>query len=329
MQKFRSSIFSFDTLDMKRGFSRKTLYAVALACAIVFMAEATCRLAFAPLGQVWEFWSSSAAIKFERYRIDVERGVCPDILIVGDSTAGNDISPIVLEEAIPGITAYNLGWNGNFPLAFQQSTLPFFQSPNDVPDVLVVSFLHRSFADLAKNRKSEAGILGSPWCKRARHETTAASYFYLARLQKMREWKEFWFSGLSPDFGPNRKGLLASDQIQELKRPDNSLPSVELSNERFDVIEELVTIARDRNIELVVIVAPRLLPSTRELALESQYCMRLAELAREGQLRWLDCRELDFLKRDHFRDETHLNNAGARLFTNFLGNKLSPLIGSQ
>src|SRR4051794_39576256 len=96
---FRSSIFSSSTLrPLAGGPGAGTAKAAVLAILLVVGAEGAARVALAPIGAYWEYWTPAAAGKFEVYREQVRRGAVPGLVVVGDSTGARDIDPALLRD---------------------------------------------------------------------------------------------------------------------------------------------------------------------------------------------------------------------------------------
>ena len=86
MKTFRSSILSFDTLNLEGWKAAGLRNEILVAILLLVGAELLARSALAPIGDYWRYWEPEAAVKIEAYRAMVRKGVPPRILIVGDST---------------------------------------------------------------------------------------------------------------------------------------------------------------------------------------------------------------------------------------------------
>ena len=140
MKTFRSSILSFDTLNLEGWKAAGLRNEILVAILLLVGAELLARSALAPIGDYWRYWEPEAAVKIEAYRAMVRKGVPPRILIVGDSTGEFDIDPtgVADDATFEGADVYNLAWVGNRSEAFRRCTLPILAN-GPISEVVVVS----------------------------------------------------------------------------------------------------------------------------------------------------------------------------------------------
>ena len=322
MRTFLSSIFSFRTLAISDVRGSGACQTVVLAVCLIVAAEAVTRRALAPIGGYWEYWTPRAAVKFERYRADLVRGVVPPVLVVGDSTAARDVDPEALSAALNIGPAFNLAWPANFPLAFEYSTLPLLRNAV-TPDIVVVSFSPLAFFDSPTVRRFEESILSSPYTRRAAGERGVSDFVHLARLRAALPFRKSWWTGTGlpqpsdGGFMPLEGTTGAAEGIEEVGA---------FGRDRFAVLQDLQGYSRRYGFQLMVVLPPRRDVSQVRRNSEAEYVERL----RAAGFQYLDFREAPFLSPEHFHDAGHLNRVGARIYSSRLGEALGrPAAPSQ
>lgn len=309
MRTFRSSTFSFRTLDLSDIRGSGAWKAVALTVCLVGGAELVARRAVAPIGSYWEYWTPQAAAKFEGYRAMLRTGRVPRLVIVGDSTAARDIDPAALGTHGNG-DAYNLAWPANFPMAFQRSTLPLLQS-GPTPHVVIVSFSPSAFTGTGQVKRFEASILSSAYADPGQHRIARLSY--LARLRAALPFRRSWWTGRGLP-RPALEGFMPLEGIDPAPA-SGADDGGHFERARFSVVDELIATARARGFDVIVVIPPRLDPSPDRQAVEEDYVRAL----RAKRYPYVDFREAPFLQRVDFHDASHLNDVGARIYSKELG----------
>lgn len=316
MQKFPSSIFSFETLTTQGWLTTSRVVALVVALAVLVGAEATARLALEPTKEYWEYWDKSAADHFLWYR-RIAISQAPVNVVIGDSTASRNFDPKALSEAFGQESCFNLGWPANFPLALEKSTIPLLSEPYLPPKRLILSLSPNAFTDHQLNRKFEAPILRSPLARRLEGETLVADYLYLARLNTAKKFSASWFTGKKLFREPSDGGALLLEGREERAR-ENLEEREERSvvQHRFQVIERIVELANQRSMKLVVVIPPRQFETRQDI--ESDFLDRLYMLQAQTDFQVVDCRRLALLRIEHFHDPGHLNREGAGVLSRYV-----------
>ena len=327
MLKFLSSIFSFETPQFRRIDGRGSLTAIVVALALIAVAETGARVAIGPTGNHWEYWSRGAADKFVWYRQLAIEDETPEIVFAGDSTAARGFLPRTAKEHVPdAVTAFNLAASGNFTRAFEQSTVPLLRPPYAPPKVLVVAFGSPQFVGESGKFQSEEIILSCAYCRRAQDKFVLGDHLFLSRIQHATSFWRSWFSGTGLGQQPRdggadlAKGQQAVTAARRTPRPadDSEAGTKSFSEKRFKTILDLVKLAQERGFKLVVVIPPTLLPSERQLEVESEYLRRLREIKAEDVLAVVDGRLTPGLAEEHFFNSGHLNGTGAPIFTKYV-----------
>ena len=329
MTRSRSSIFSSNTLDLSGPRPRGVVATALVALALVLVGEWFARAAVAPIGDRWQYWDAAAAPKFSVYRTLVQEGRTPDVVIVGDSTAARDIDPAHLPRESGGApTAYNLAWPANFPLAFRWTTAPLLEEGGTPPRVVVVSLAPTGFLDDARVQRFEAGVLSSPYVRIAKGDSLVAEWSYLARVRRSMPWRAAWFGGAgleAPDAAGAYMPLRAAPASAEA-RDDEPAVRVQLSEERLDVLAALFRTGQDRGFRILLVIPPRIAPSSMRLAVEAQYLAWIRSHAQLDHVELADLREPEFLDATCFADAGHLNPVGAKKLSKHLAPRVRALI---
>ena len=318
MQKFPSSIFSSETLQadvVRTGAVKATI----LALLITVLAETACRWMLEPIGRRWEYWDPVAADKFEYYRSRLGTNV-PDVVIVGDSTAARNFSPEALEAKFAlGTDVFNLGWPGNFPMAFRHSTMDLFGNGN-VPRLVIVSFSPSSFVNGVRVSQIEDAILGSPFCRHSAGETSIGQYVYLSRLRDARPFAGAFFTGLGLNVRPADDGAMLLDGRKETVPQTLQPPSESgLSDARLNVLDEFVQRLQNGGSD-VLLVLPPAATSERLSGVPAAYLAHLNQLCDQSpHVTLFNSREDAQLDSTDFWDAGHLNRAGATKFSKRIG----------
>ncbi len=327
MRKFLSSTFNSDTLQLDRfdPLWRKALLAVLVAAGVFGIGEGASRFLLGPIGRGWEYWHPVAAMKFEHVRKASTSHAKIRTLVVGDSTAAADIAPAELEAEL-GPGAWNAAWSGNFPLAFDRTTLPLLEDDGLQVDVIVAAFIPAGFSAGDALTSSEAGLVASTYVQKQGGASLTGDYAYLAR------WRSAWpivmdrllgreqpasvrnygYEALSGSIGPTE---LASERL-------GNTPA-SLTPRRLDVVERLVKASQARGALLVLVVPPSLTRSPERVEEARLVSEAFAELAgRARSVIALDFFRHTTLLQAHFADINHLNIEGARILSREVGRRV-------
>ena len=307
----RSSIFSSDATDFRPGDPvwRAALRAVVVAVVVFAAGEALARILLRDVGRRWEYWQPVAATKFEFVRTAAEQAQTLRTLVVGDSTGMADLDPRVLEREL-GPRSWNAAYSGNFPLAFEETTLPLLADPRLRVDWIVASFIPAGFAGSDRPTSSEAGLLASTYVQK-RTTTQTGDYVYLARLKSA--WPFLLNDLLGRKQAPSviRFGYTSS---QRQATPD-MIASATLNPRRLRVLASLVATARSRRSRLLIVMPPSLTASPARLSIARLLKAELAAEEKRDSLRFLDLTQAQFLELGDFGDVNHLHARGAAELT--------------
>lgn len=261
MAKCPSSIFNFETLDTK-SIPRSWILSVLLAMCLVLAAETAARVLLAPIGdRVWTYWAKDAADKFEWYRSQALANSVPDVLVIGDSIGVRNIDVAAFRKAA-GISAFNLAWPGNFPLALKINTLPLLRD-GATPEVVIVAQSPWSYIDSEGVRRNEAVTTSSILAKRANGDRLAADHVHLSRLYPARSWLfDHWIRGRPVITEPLDLGFMPHERTGGRERPEAGLmphdPDAppEFDAARRETLLELLELARARQFQVIVLISP-------------------------------------------------------------------------
>ena len=299
------------------------LASVLLVLGVVIAAEFAVRALLAPVGpDLWTYWNVEAAPKFEWYRQQALSGKTPEVVAVGDSLAARNFDPAAFSAAAGGVSAYNLGWPGMFPRAFQE-IVPVFLETGEAPRFIILMQSTPSFIEDERVRRNEAGILSSIIARRQAGEAIAADYIALSRLYlARREVVRYWLK---------RKALLQRpplDGFMPHKRPSDSLPidpdketmpTGGLDPGRLAVDTRLFDLAQRRGIHVIAVLPPLEVSHMPAYVDAYAHWLKQQEAEYPGVLSIWDLRDTDAVTRRDFKDSMHLWGDGAARFSSALG----------
>ena len=322
----RSSTSSSSSLDLNTADPawRAALKAVAVAVVVLALGEAVSRALLADVGRRWEYWHPYAATKFEFVRTAIERGDRFSVLVVGDSTAAADVDPKVLDETL-GPRSWNAGWSGNFPLAFEQTTLPLLADPRLRAQHVVALFIPSGFSAGDQLTPSEAGLVSSTFVQK-RNARQTGDYAYLARLKSAWPFLVARLRHRAEPAALSRYGFLAqrgqaTPALVAREPADDSDGSI--NPRRLAVLRGLLDAARRAGCSLTVVIPPSLTQSRARLATAERLKEALGHDETFGGLQVLDLMHPAFLTMNDFVDLNHLNAGGAETFSRELARMLA------
>ncbi len=311
MKMSRSSIFNFDTLDLKEFPVAKTatLFLTLLLALAAF--EVGSRIATSPAGHLWEYWSPEAGASFEEVRRLQQADRGPQVLIVGDSTAHSNLDPTVMASVLER-ESWNMATSGNFPMAFQQTTLRVLERCPSPPEIVVASLIPAGFLESGGTAKSEAGILSAPVCRRQKGGLFIADYCAIARLRFCIGALRIIRNGIY-DRIVDQRGHAAQTGLSESTADTASKQQLsgELSAHRLAVIEQLLEIADKRKFKVVIVIPPTMEKERRQPTHDS-LAKYLASLRDRFDFLTYDGAADNSIEQGDFFDRNHLNVEGAR-----------------
>jgi len=296
---------------------RNEFKAWMLCFTLVVVAELTTRIVLSGLGRRWEYWDMDASVQFEYFRHEQEQNRTPRIVIGGDSTGHHDINAVMIERN-SGVSVWNLASSGNFPMAFEESTLPLLES-GPAPAILVISFIPTGLSGSSRLRASEASIVNSPYCRRRKAGWLVSDYMALAKIKPSLEYAVGWFEGSESTvvdcrgFAP-LKGTVGKRIVSMRKNVSTDKRSV-LNSRRTSVIEKLAVLSHRRGINLFVVIPPSLDQSLRRRAINEAYADFLKRKSERWKFRVINFSRFATERPNLFKDTNHLNDEGSQKMT--------------
>lgn len=318
MKMSRSSIFSFDTLQLA-GAPRGWVVSLALALVLIGIAEAGARLLLAPVAsQAWAYWDGDAAAKFEWYRRQASKASLPPVVVVGDSIAARNFDPAAFTAA-SGVPAFNLGWPGMFPLALDAIVLPLLER-GQAPATVLLMQSPTSFVDDDRVRRNEAPIVGSIQARRARGETVPADHIALSRLYLARDDVMSYWRGGGDGWGRvAAKGGFMPHARPRAAKPAalgaQEAPTGELSAQRMAVNRRLIELAHARSIRVVAVISPTAFDTPPGLVIRYREAMTALAAEFPETLEIWDLTLSEAVTRGDFKDWLHFWEDGAGRFS--------------
>lgn len=290
-------------------------WSVALATVVFVKAELVARWLLQPYQTLWAYWQPESGANFEELKRQVLEGRCPELLIVGDSTAQSNFLAIHLAPLCSrDDTVWNLGCPGGFARAFHVVTMPLLEDVRCRPRMVIASFLPSAFTDAPGAIHLENRILESPYGRQAQGKFHLGCYLHLARAwPALRVWKA-QRDGKMQRVVTNR-GFEPRTRTVDLSTepPPQSLPST-LNPDRLKVIEHLAAWATNRQVALVIVIPPTLDQTPARQSVDQQFRQYLESLKNQYSLEWVNAKDMQWTERE-FADLNHLNVEGARQLT--------------
>jgi hypothetical protein len=328
--KFLSSIFSFETLKSV-DLPRHWLASMALLMAILLGVEVGARFALAPIGEhLWAYRPAASSRVFEWYRhLATNRGV-PNVVAIGDSIGARNFDPKAFAEASGLGSVYSLAQAGNFPLALRSNTLPLLEI-GDAPQIVILLQWAGSFRDDPRVRQIEAGALSPILEARREGRKLVTDYLYVTRLFPARTLLlNYWVNGKEllsrpPNGGFSPFRSLETTDARSVTPETTSVEHVRFSVERRKVVLDLLDIARDREFLVIAVVGPLYGPDGDAVAREHVEWLKTLENSACGSLAVLDLRRSPYLELRHFKDNNHLYEDGAAIFSAYLATRVAEI----
>jgi hypothetical protein len=326
MQRFPLSIFSFESFSSLGRPPRRVLQTLVLTVLLLCVSEVGAHILLRPLGRFPDYWDVKAASKYEYYRMEMDRGLIPAFIVIGDSTAARNIDPAILEHSCGLGHGLNLGWPANYPLAMRCTTFPLLND-GKTPKLVILSLASTGFVDSERTKRFEQSILSSYACREIRGETMISHYIYLARLRRALSFlpsrNSLQSTALQP---PPLNGFMPIDLKTgtERKFPEaekDDMPS-DLASERLSVITDMARLAQARRFALVVLVPPLKSVSATMQIIQTKYLNALSQAEKQYRFTVIDCERMEGRDLLTFYDNVHLDQAGAEIFSSFLGREL-------
>jgi hypothetical protein len=172
-----------------QSYRSPTLFAFIFAVGAILLIECGLRLIVNQPLQGWDYWSPTAAAKYNEYFRLRNAGNVPEVLVVGDSTGDHGFAPDVFDKALgKNRLSYNIATLGNFPLAFDRTiTDMIIEAPGPHPRCIIAVFQRGGFCVRDAPYPSELSILGSPVVRAMDGELAAGHILYLCRLFQSRQ----------------------------------------------------------------------------------------------------------------------------------------------
>lgn len=263
---------------------------------------------------MYYFYSkSNNGIAYQEYYIINK--TTQDILVLGSSRAAYHYVPGIIKDEL-GLSVYNAGREGTGK--FYQYAVLLATVDRYKPKMVILDFDYREIykqggfdrKDLDQLRPFYGklsdqfdSLLADSWYKRLLYRSNLVKYnkkvFHILTGFIFRGRDNI--EGFRPLYG---KRIAPTGSLQTV--------NLEISPEKMDVIRNILLLARENNIDVVLVVSPfcKYVPEN--------FMEPLDNLAKEFQLPVFNfINDTTFLNRPNvfFNDELHLNETGAKLFT--------------
>jgi hypothetical protein len=304
---------------------------VVLLLILLLSAEICARFLLAPVGDnLWAYDSASLSRSFEWYRQQTQNGTTPRIVAIGDSTGARNFDPASFSEVVAIDDVYSLARAGNFPRAMRSNTLPLLDTES-VPEIVILMQWPGSLRDDPRTDQIEAGMVSSILEARIDDRFIITDYIQITRLFRARSYLlDFWIrdeplvrraenNGFDPFV---RRG---DDGNAGLGVSVLSPEEFTFSEARRDVTRALLNIATRRNFVVIAVVGPFFSGTDFAIGNEHLYWLKGLERQHCANLVVLDLRSIPELASESFKDNHHLFEDGARMFTRALGIKIRDL----
>lgn len=348
MEKSRSSIFSFSTLQTPR---KLRCWGAVVAIALVGFAELGLRVAGARLGEPRLWGDGETSTKVAQFERIVANEDDVDLIVLGPShaTAGIDIAALAEGlEADADFVGYNFGLMGrDYPVV--DFVLEEVILPQSTPQVAVITVnpicFNQNAQPLAHNTE-EFWLAPTPRVLRAtgiEHlwRSILVNHLYLYRYRfRERGLAEGIVNGkrlLDANGFRALRGTFDQQDVDELlsgRHPyTNVLREYEFAGPSVDSLRAMMQRLRERGVALVVVDMPyrealRELPGDADAALAA-YAAGIRKVCEEFNAAYFDYRNAAFLSDEEFEDVDHLNGDGAALFSRHLGAALRNSVDIQ
>jgi len=121
--------------------------------------------------------------------------------------------------------------------------------------------------------------------------------------------------------------LAASDKVFR-REPDQLIPRVSLDEYKAN-LNEIIRVARSRNIQVVLLTRPYLGESNNEgwwMTFAPSYNDAVSQVAQAADVPWIDIYSRFRNKADSFIDESHFNEAGHRAMAELVLERIKPIV---
>jgi len=244
----------------------------------------------------------------------IEKNIA-DILILGSSRAKHHYDSKLLEEKT-GLTTYNTGRDGNY--IFYQTAILKSTLLRHLPKQIILDF-NGSFKNLQEDYDRLSSLL--PYYKNheeirqiidlkspfEKYKLLSKTFPYNSLLTTIAAGNiglnnEVTYNGYSPLFGVWEGSL---DSIKTEKQ-------YKIDQNKYAIFEELINLSKNNKIPLLVVYSPVYFNYDFDYSLE--VCKEICE---KNNIQFIDfSKDQEFLENQSlFKDQTHLNETGAKIFT--------------
>ena len=301
---------------MKKYFLKLVLFFIAIALFDVLF------------GFVCEYMNSHSKGGGIKSRYYVCKESSEDVLIFGSSRAKHHYVPDIIEDSL-GMTCYNTGEDGNgiilsygfLKMITERYTPKVILYDVSSFDVLVDDNV--KYLDLMKPYYFEPGIDSIFWEVEPKTRYMMISSFYRYNTTWLRILGSYlhpmtdYPKGYSPKFGK-------MDYEPEIVTNKKERMEDDVKIKYFD---RFINLTKKKGVNLICCVSPIYKPQPSDC-----YYSRIQQLCEDNGILFWDYIDFEEISnnRDMFQDKTHLNDAGARKYTEDLSNRLYPtLFGSK
>lgn len=304
-------------LSMGVSNMKKFLINIAIFFAIVAVVDFS-------LGKVFHYIQATAG-----GRTGAEYYVCKkaneDIIIMGSSRASHHYVPEIISERL-GMSCFNAGQDGN-GIILQYGRWKML-SERYTPKLLIYDI--SSGFDMAVNDNMTYVDRLKPFCSAANVKDYVSSIFPMERFKTLSSMYCYNYKFIEMAFDRLRNGDYKEvggyiplyghirSEVVEKGRPEKET-SIETDSLKLYYLEELIKEAKEKGTQVVLVVSPTWMGGY--LAADAYSGIRtLSERYGVQFIEYIDSNICD--NPDYFEDSSHLNDKGARLFSEDLVSRL-------
>lgn len=287
--------------------------------ALFFVAVAIVDVLFGIACQYMNDHSKGGGIK-SRYYVCKESN--EDVLIFGSSRAKHHYVPDIIEDSL-GMTCYNTGEDGNGIIlcyGFLKMITQRYSPKLIIYDVTTFD-MHEDdnmkYVDLMKPFYYEPGIDSIFW-----EVNPKSRYMMLSNLYRYNTTCLRVIGNFIHPMTNYPKGYSALFDVMDYEPIIKEEPQKEVDLLKIKYFEDFVKMTKNNNIYLVCCVSPIYKAFSYE-----DYYAPIKQLCEKYEVPFLyyEAEENIFDKRGFFKDRTHMNDSGARFYTNLIAKEIKEL----
>jgi len=269
-------------------------------------------------------------VKGKSYRIkNVLENVTSDILILGSSRAVQHYDPSIIQQKT-GLTTYNAGLDGQ-SIIYQKAILDIILH-RYTPKVIVLELYE--IMDFPKNNipydrlsvllpyVNKYPVLNNVINKRSffeKYKRLSKTYPYNSLLLRIIEGN----LALTKT-GTSSTGFIPKEGIWELPIKKKESTNFDYDNEKVQFYYDIINSCKEREIPLFVVISPKY----EDCVDCFSFSQKISDMT-NTQLNNYSKESLFISNNKYFENPSHLNSDGAKIYSNFFGDKLNDWIKSR